>query len=166
MTICVIGHGPDKLYEFAMYNSRWNLLKALFKQKLIDMNCHDAWTGMGLGVDTVFAVTVLEMKEEGFDIRLHCAIPCRQFTSKWPVASIAMYDSILERADDIVFLSQDTYRPYLMKIRNMYMIDHSDEVLAVWDGTSDSTYDCIKYAQEKNIPVMRIHSVSYQTEML
>ena len=33
------------------------------------------------------------------------------------------------------------------------MVDHSDRVLAVWDGSSGGTKNCIDYAKEKMVPV-------------
>ncbi len=34
--------------------------------------------------------------------------------------------------------------------RNKYMVNNSDYVLAVWNGSSGGTYNCIKYAKKQN----------------
>lgn len=77
MKICVTGHRPNKLYGYNLSDPRWQRLKEQFKSILKENNCEEAITGMALGVDTVFAFAVLELKNEGYDIRLHCAIPCK-----------------------------------------------------------------------------------------
>ena len=83
MIICVTGHRPDKLYGYDLTDSRWQNLKNIFKEKLIEMKCTNAISGMALGVDTIFALAVLELKKEGHPIQLHCALPCPEQCKKW-----------------------------------------------------------------------------------
>jgi uncharacterized phage-like protein YoqJ len=35
-----------------------------------------------------------------------------------------------------------------MQKRNEYMVDNSDIVIAVWDGSKGGTYNCVKYAEK------------------
>lgn len=35
-----------------------------------------------------------------------------------------------------------------MQKRNEYMVDHSDKVIAVWDGSKSGTKNCIDYAKK------------------
>ena len=70
MKICVTGHRPNKLYGYNLSDPRWQKLKEQFKQILKENNCDEAITGMALGVDTVFALAALELKDEGYDIKL------------------------------------------------------------------------------------------------
>ena len=65
MIICVTGHRPDKLYGYDLTDPRWQDLKNIFKEKLIEMKCTNAISGMALGVDTIFALAVLELKKKG-----------------------------------------------------------------------------------------------------
>ena len=64
MKICVTGHRPNKMYGYDIYNNQWTKLKKKFKELLIENNCDEAITGMALGVDTVFVLAVLELKEK------------------------------------------------------------------------------------------------------
>lgn len=50
---------------------------------------------MTLGVDTVFALAVLELKEEGYNINLHCAIPYKNHSCKWIKESVDLADKII-----------------------------------------------------------------------
>ena len=144
--ICVTGHRPGKLYGYNLSDHRWQKLKEQFKQILKENNCDEAITGMALGVDTVFAIAVLELKKEGYDIKLHCAIPCRNHSCKWYTLDRKRYDVILSVADIIKLVSDEEYKPWLMQKRNEYMVNLSDKISAVWNYTKTATKNCIKYA--------------------
>lgn len=155
--ICVTGHRPNKLYGYDLNDERWQNLKEQFKVLLKEDNCNEAITGMALGVDTVFALAVLELKSEGYDIKLHCAIPCRNHSCKWIKESIDQYYNILSKADMIKLVSSEEYKPQLMQKRNEYMVDLADKVIAVWDGSSGGTANCVKYAEKVKKEIIRIN---------
>lgn len=156
MKICVTGHRPNKLYGYNLNHPSYIALKNTFKKLLHDNNCTEAITGMALGVDTIFAIAVLELKDEGYNIKLHCAIPCKNHSCKWLKESVELYNSILERADIVKLVSEEEYKPYLMQKRNEYMVDLAEKVIAVWDGTNGGTGNCVKYAQKKNKEIIRV----------
>lgn len=149
--ICVTGHRPDKLYGYDLSDIRYLFLKQRIKKYLIEQNCTEGITGMALGVDMIFALAVIDLKDEGYDIKLHCAIPCLGHTSKWfDKKSIELYNYILSRADMVKIVSEKPYDRYVMQTRNMYMVDNADMVLAVWNGSNGGTKNCIDYAKNKN----------------
>lgn len=156
MIICVTGHRPNKLYGYDIYNEQWTKLKEILKKLLIENNCDEAITGMALGVDTIFALAVLELKEEGYDIKLHCAIPCINHSCKWIKESIDLYNDILEKADVVKIVSNEEYKPWLMQKRNEYMVDLADKVIAVWDGSKGGTGNCVNYAMKRGKEIIRI----------
>lgn len=156
MIICVTGHRPNKLYGYNLKDSRWVNLKNEFKQLLRENNCTEAISGMALGVDTVFALAVLELKEEGYAIKLHCAIPCRNHSCKWQRESVDLYNKILKSADIVKIVTDEEYKPWLMQKRNEYMVNLADKVIAVWDGTPGGTANCVTYAQKVNKEIVRI----------
>ena len=134
MIVAVTGHRPNKLYGYNLDDNRWIELKDKFKYYLINNGATEAITGMALGVDTVFSLAVLELKEEGHDIKLHCAIPCYGQDSKWSFRDRQLYQYILMKADKIVYVSESYYNSTVMQKRNEYMVDLCDMLLAVWDG--------------------------------
>lgn len=101
MIICVTGHRPDKLYGYDLTDPRWKNLKNIFKEKSIEMKCTNAISGMALGVDTIFALAVLELKKEGHPIQLHCALPCPEQCKKWNHVDIVRYREILMEAKTV-----------------------------------------------------------------
>ncbi|MFA5401743.1 MAG: hypothetical protein WC359_14930 [Dehalococcoidia bacterium] len=49
----------------------------------------------------------------------------------------------------------------LCELRNQYMVDSADLVIACWDGSSGGTANCVKYAEKAGIPwinIMRVRS--------
>lgn len=152
--VCVTGH--RNLYGYDLSNEKWMYLKEKLKKILKEIGCTHAYCGMALGVDTIFAQAVLELKESGFDIQLLCAVPCSNQECKWPKKAQERYHDILSKADDVIMVHDGTYTNDCMQKRNEYMVDHSDIVIAVWDGSSSGTLNCIKYAQKQNKYIMRI----------
>lgn len=156
MKISVTGHRPNKMYGYNLKDTRWIELKNKFKEILKQNNCTEAISGMALGVDTVFALAVLELKNEDYPIKLHCAIPCKNHSCKWIKESIDLYNKILSKADIVKLVSDEEYKPWLMQKRNEYMVDLADKVIAVWDGTNGGTGNCVKYANKVKKDVIRI----------
>lgn len=156
MKISVTGHRPHKLWGYDLKHPSYRVMCDKFKQLLIENNCTEAITGMALGVDTVFALAVLGLKREGYDIKLHCAIPCQNHSSKWLPESKRLYDTILHYADKVVLVNDLPYSPRLMQLRNEYMVNLADKVIAVWDGTSGGTGNCVTYAKNKNKEIIHI----------
>lgn len=156
MTICVTGHRPNKLYGYDLKNPKWIELKNNLKSILIENQCNEAISGMALGVDTVFAIAVLELKNEGHNIKLHCAIPCKNHSCKWIRESVDLYNYILSKADKVCIVTDEEYKPWLMQKRNEYMVNNSDIIIAVWDGTNGGTANCVRYAEKQNKKIIRI----------
>lgn len=111
---------------------------------------------MAIGVDTYAAQIVLELKKEYPDIILECAMPCETQASKWREADRIIYFDIIERCD-IDTLLQTQYTNDCMMKRNMYMVDKSDYVIAVWNGKPSGTGNTVKYAIEKGKSVIEIN---------
>lgn len=150
MIMCVTGHRPDKLYGYDISDIRYLFLKQNIKKILIDKKISEGITGMALGADTIFALSIIELKDEGYNIKLHCAIPCLKHTCKWNKESISMYNYILSRADKKIIVSNTNYNNFVMQKRNEYMVDNSDEILAIYNGSYGGTKNCIDYAIKKN----------------
>ena len=74
-------------------------------------------------------------------------------------------DSLAEQYADVHHLSKYIMRPRYdlygraapLK-RNEQMVDMADEVLVIWDGSSNGTHHTIKYAKKNNKPLTLITS--------
>lgn len=54
------------------------------------------------------------------------------------------------------------YHQAKLQKRNEYMVDHSDLILAYWDGSTGGTANCVHYLQRQNKPVLNMYDI-YQT---
>jgi len=59
-------------------------------------------------------------------------------------------------ADGVVVVSEGGYSARNMQRRNEWMVDHSDKVLAVWDGSNGGTGNCVAYARSIGREIIRI----------
>ena len=85
---------------------------------------------------------------------LHCAIPFEGFNAAWSLEQRRALDKLLDRALTVHTVSHDVDSEYqavpaLMQ-RNKYMVDISNKVLALYDGSRSGTQNCVKYAEAKH----------------
>lgn len=157
MKVCVTGHRPNKLWGYNYEAPEYIELKQTFKKYLKENHVTEGISGMALGVDTIFALAIIELKEEGYPIKLHCAIPCLGQEKMWPQQSQNLYNEILSKADIVKVVTNANYNQFVMQKRNRYMVDLSDRVLAVWDGSRGGTGNAVQYAREESKIIDRIY---------
>lgn len=157
--IAATGHRPNKLFGYNLRDYRWTELGFNMKRFILEryrMN-NDKVTcisGMALGVDQLFALVALKLKDLGYNVKVVAALPCLNQNKKWK--DDAYWQNIMERVDEKVYVHEGEYTPWCMQKRNEYMVDNANVLLAVWDGTSGGTANCIKYAQEKGVEIVNI----------
>jgi uncharacterized phage-like protein YoqJ len=156
MKIAITGHRPNKLGNDYDLKSelveaiKHNILKILKDRGIIyyDIPCshvgHTLITGMALGIDTLFAKIAIEYK-----IPFIAAIPFKGQESMWPIKSAVLYHILLTKAKEIVIVSEGGYSVTKMQLRNEWMVDNCDLLIAIWDGSAGGTANCIKYAKDK-----------------
>ena len=151
------GHRPDRLWGYNIQDERYNNLKEQIKSVLIEKNCTELYNGMALGADVVAAMAVLELRDLGYNIKLHICIPCKDQDKLWNLSDRARYAEILDRADIVEYVSEKEFEPQLMKERNHFMVDNCIEGLAVINSdmaiSRTGTQECINYAEKHEVPV-------------
>jgi Uncharacterized protein conserved in bacteria len=70
--------------------------------------------------------------------------------SQWPQKSQEHFKWLFYQCSGQIVVSEGGYSPYKMQVRNEWMVDHSERIAALWDGSKGGTGNCIKYAQNKN----------------
>ncbi len=160
-TIAITGHRPNKLpcgYNFLPTQSRW---AASFVNYLI-FRIIDAYhkrgplrilSGMALGVDQLFCIAALEAKKRGAVLTLTACIPCHDYDAGWTCASRRLYSDILSRCDEKIYVTPSGYTQRCLQLRNEFLADHADELIAIWDGSPSGTRNCVNYAKSINVPV-------------
>lgn len=121
------------------------------------MIAHMQFTGMALGVDQLFALVVLELKNKGHNITLEAAIPCQNHCGRWPASSQKLWQDIVDACDKVTLVTDAPYQPWMMQKRNEYMVDNANLILAIWDGSNGGTANCVHYAQDKGKAIYQIN---------
>lgn len=158
ITVCGTGHRPSALpveYGYDYHSAGWTSVINNVKEVLKQLKVTNVISGMALGFDTALAIATLQLQNEGFDIKLEAAIPCKGQELKWNAESQYLYNKILERCYKKTYLS-DKYTNSCMQDRNVYMVDNSDIVLALYKGTPGGTANCIRYAKSKNKKIINL----------
>lgn len=153
---CFTGHRIQKLpWLTDKFNqitiSLRSILKTTILQK-IDEGYDYFISGMALGIDMLCADIVLELKTSHPEIKLECALPCEEQTRFWQEAQRQDYLDILNKADYITVLSK-RYNQACLHQRNQYMVQKSDCLIAIWNGTNGGTKNTIMLASKYRVPV-------------
>lgn len=151
MTIC--GHRPPKLGGYSENPTKAWAMKAI-DEVLINHQPSLVYTGMALGVDQwVAELCILN------DIKFVAALPSKSMGNKWPPHAVQKYEELLKKASHVHIVHDTTsYWPEQMQDRNIWMVDNSDMVVSIWDGSKGGTANCVGYAKMVkknylNIPV-------------
>ena len=144
MIIAFTGHRPDKIGGYRPCE-RHDLIKQAIKGYLLMNMPEKVIVGMALGVDQIACEAALELK-----IPVQAAIPFEGQEKKWPFESQMKYIKLLEQCKDIYTVCPGEYAAWKMQARNEWMVDNCDVLIAIWDGSSGGTANCVKYAQSKN----------------
>lgn len=121
------------------------------RRALIELGATKTISGMALGVDQDFAQVSIEM-----GLPFIAALPFLDQESRWPKSSQDYWWWLLERADEVVIVSPGEYSAAKMQIRNEWMVDNSNVLVSVWDGSPGGTGNCMNYAKTVNASVHRI----------
>ena len=152
-TACFTGHRPNKLKG---YNPKDNkeLLWRLHTEIVRHIEEHQVDTfinGLALGIDQWAARIVIKLRQTKYPhIKLISAVPCKNHSNKWIKQSQIEWQEIVDLSDEVIYVSEEEYKPYLMQVRNEWMTNKSEYVIAVWDGTNGGTGNCVNFAKKQN----------------
>lgn len=148
--IACTGHRPDKFRgEWDMDGKISDWLLEQTKSYLISAEPKQVVTGMALGYDMIFALAAIEL-----ELPILAAVPFIGQEDAWPQRHQALYNEILSLPlVTLKVVSEGEYSAQKMQIRNEFMVDNCDVLLAAWDGSTGGTYNCLKYAKRVNRPI-------------
>jgi uncharacterized phage-like protein YoqJ len=151
MIVAVTGHRPDKLGGYS--SSGPHIKLSAIATNWLEVNKPEyVITGMAQGWDLIIAETCLKLK-----IPYIAAIPFKGQELLWPEHTQRYYQVLLGAAEDAVVVSPGVFSSRKMHIRNEWMVDRGDTILAMWDGSQGGTGSCIKYAKSKNKPIINLY---------
>ena len=174
LRISFTGHRPNKLGGYQWGNKiqkkvskeiEKNILEIIKKTKEKEIVFY---SGGAIGVDQIaFEIVDGLFLDENITIKNNMAIPFKDQDRLWRINDKERYKSQKERADNVIYV--DTEKGYKvsgteegkydvrkMQKRNEYMVDNSDILIAVFDGSKSGTKNCIDYAKKNNKEIIII----------
>jgi uncharacterized phage-like protein YoqJ len=151
MIVCGTGHRPDKLGGYG--EDVFQRLVKTAEDWLIETRPCYVITGGALGWDQALAQACINTT-----IRFAVYVPFVEFDCKWPQHSRDKLKAIIHKADDVKVICEAGYAGWKMQKRNEAMVDDSSLVLALWNGSSGGTANCLKYAEKKNRAIRNLIS--------
>lgn len=157
-TCCFSGHRPQYLpWGYDEKGIRFFFFKCLLERKIkkaVRLGYVHFICGMAMGIDMLCAEIVLKLKKRNKNITLECALPCLNQTEKWDFLNIERYKIILNKSDKITYVSKCGYYKGCMQKRNLYMIQNSDILIAVFGGQSGGTKQTVELAKRYNLKIV------------
>jgi len=152
LTCAFTGHRPCKFpWKYNESDPRCTALKAMLAEQIGNLVEHGVTgflSGMAEGTDLWCAEIVLAMREKNPHLKIHCILPCKGQADKWPAASRDRYQSILDQADSVVYVSRDYHKNCMLE-RNRFLVEHAAVLLAVYNGVRRSgTGATVNYARK------------------
>jgi uncharacterized phage-like protein YoqJ len=156
MKIAITGHRPHKLWnDYDLVSPGIQRIRQILQGYIDQLKPTTMISGMALGIDTLWAELALKNH-----IPLIAAVPCQDQQLRWPLKSQTRYISILKEATAVVFVHNGPYNGSCMQLRNQWMVDNCDLLIAVWDGTTGGTANCVSYATQVGKRTIIIHPVN------
>jgi len=182
ITVCFTGHRPDKLGGYNWRTSKNKRIMEVLRSKIIEViNCTEPNInnfkfifGAALGIDQMafeicYDLKYSTLKFNPCKIELELAIPFEKQPSKWfNKEDIDRFYTHQQQADIITHVdmiegyeykgvSEGEYHPAKMQIRNKFMVNNSDIVIAVWNGSKGGTANCVNYAKKQDKEIIVIN---------
>ena len=148
-TACFTGHRPKHIengydeLSATVLSIKSQLRSAI--EDAISEGYNTFISGGALGVDQWAAECVLSYP----GIRLIIALPLARVNPRWPEHAVVRLAQLIKRIPphDVVVVSNGPYHPGVMTKRNIWMVNKSSKLIAVYSGVPGGTDKCIKYAK-------------------
>jgi uncharacterized phage-like protein YoqJ len=167
--MCFTGHRPPQLGGYKGPDAekiQHNLFLHLVK--IVDLCVKNGFvtfiSGGAQGTDQIGAEAVLYRKMNPNFSHLQLVV-ARTYPGQfkvWPNYARERFFSIIRQANVVVDVSPDPHANWKMQIRNQWMVDRSELVVGVWDGSKGGTWNCLKYAKDKKISVLLINPITLE----
>lgn len=121
-------------------------------------------TSMDSRVTCYAAEIVLSLREKYPNIILDAVIPCSNQTRNLSNKLTTQYNNILKQCNNLIVL-QDASNNLKQKL-NVYLVEHSDCVIAIWNGTNKSISKIVRNALKKKLSVTVLHPSTFSIQIL
>ena len=149
---CFTGHRPEKM-ELGEKEIKSLLEKAI--DKAIAEGYVTFITGMAMGTDIWAAEIVLERKKRNNELHLICALPHPNFESRRSMTEKMRFNKIIKNADLVKEINNHYFKG-CYQVRNEWMVDRSNLMIAVFNGQKSGTKNTVDYAKRRGVQVTNV----------
>lgn len=155
MIIAGTGHRPDEIggYTNDAYLKIVKIAYDFLKKNYAEIDV--VISGGAQGWDMALADAARRLR-----IPYLMAIPFVGQEKVWPeigTYSQEFYNNLKTEAHEIHIICKGGYEPYKMQVRNEWMVNNADMILAMWNGEkSGGTFNCIEYAEKKKKKIINL----------
>lgn len=149
---CFTGHRPGKM------DMSEKEVKPLLEKAIDDAIANGYVTfiiGMAMGTDIWAGEIVLDRKKHNKYIHLICALPHPGFENRRSLTEKMRFNKIIKNAD-LVREINDHYFTGCYQVRNEWMVDRSNLVIAVFNDQKSGTKNTVDYAKRKGVIVHNV----------
>lgn len=147
MILSFTGHRPDKLggYGDEVFDRLVEFAVKVLRPRQNEID--HVVVGGALGWDTAVAHAAFAL-----DIPYLLAEPFLGQCARWPQDSKTRYAEMEARAQKVIVVCEGDYAAWKMQERNEWMVDNSDALVALWNGSDGGTANCVAYAIRNSRP--------------
>jgi uncharacterized phage-like protein YoqJ len=145
----ITGHRPEKIHN-------WQFVEHQLYLAYKDQGVTTVIQGMAAGVDLTAAKIAYRN-----NIPFWCARPWAGHKPR--NADVISYEKALKFAEKVIDVNDSETYPgaWVYDVRNKWMVAHGEMLIAVWDGTSGGTANCVKDGVKKGMPIWRIDPATH-----
>ena len=142
-TIGITGHRrlpPNGLFELTAG------VRKFYREKAAELGAANitVLSSVAEGADTLCAKLALD---EGFRLAVPLPMPAMEYRRDFSESAVTEYDKLLSLADEVFVAPSDEKPPdnpsrgFWYRQAGLYVVKHSDILLAIWDGVEKDTPD-------------------------
>ncbi len=175
----VTGHRPTRFkWKYNENNNGCKRLKRRLKEQLVQLYEKGArrfYIGGALGTDLWSGELLIELREqpEYSEIELILVLPFDGHDKNWDRDSRHRLSVLRQHSTEVIIAgTAENNSVTNYRLRNQYMVDHANCLLAVYDNDGDlrsGTMQTVNYARRKHLPITLIHpdsaAVSYENQI-
>lgn len=156
--VLISGYRPYELGIFKPDQKEVTVLKAFIRSKLheyIDEGAEWFIIQGYTGIELYAAEVIIELKEDGYDIRLGVLMPFHQFDDRYKEVDRETLNKVLAESDFKDYIYKQPYtNPGMFKNINRFLISNTDSALIFFDEEAEAKvrflYNAILEFSEKN----------------
>ena len=131
-------------------------LEALLRELIEKEGFTDFRAGGAVGFDSVAALTVLKLKEDYPNVKLHLILPCKNQERFFSAFERNLYKYTIEKADSVSYI-QEKYSDGVMHIRNRALVTGSDLCIAYLAIAKGGTFQTVNIARRQKVRVINVY---------